>query len=137
MFFLIRCVFWLTVVFTTIFSQDPIRRAPVAQGYSQAQVAQRARIGELTQNWIGAAASFIERQAVARCAKTDCLKPSDAVARHFLAARPLWQGWVQAEAETVVPLPPRRPVFAAPKTRRAGLEKTSRAEYVIEHSRRG
>ncbi len=137
MFFLIRCVFWLTVVFTTIFSQDPIRRPPVAQGYSQVQVAQRARINELTQNWVGAAASFIERQAVARCAKTDCLTPSDGAARHFLAVRPLRQGWVQAEAEALVPLPPHRPAFAAQKTRRTGLEKTSRAEYVIEHSRRG
>ncbi len=135
MFFLIRCVFWLTVVFSTIFSQDS--REPVAQEYSQAQAAQRARIGELAQTWIGAAVSLIERQAAARCAKTDCLRPSDAVAGHFLAGGPVQQGWVQAQAEAAVPLPPRRPAFAAQKTRRSGLEESSRAEYVIEHSRRG
>jgi hypothetical protein len=136
MFFLIRCVFWLTVVFSTIFSQEPIRQAPIAQQYSQAQAAQGARIGELAQDWIGAAVSLIERKAVVRCAKTDCLKPSEAAAEHFLAVGPVQRGWAQAQAEAAVPLPPRRPAFAAQKMRRAGLEKSSRAEYVIEHSRR-
>lgn len=136
MFFLIRCVFWLTVVFSTIFSQDPIRQAPVAQEYSQAQAVQRARVGELAQTWFGAAVSLIGRQAVARCAKTDCLKPSDAAAGHVLAVGPTQQVSAQAQAEAAMPVPPRRPVFAAQKMRRSGLEKSSRAEYVTEHARR-
>jgi hypothetical protein len=135
MFFLIRCVFWLSVVFSTIFSQEQVRRPPVAPASSPAQTAQRARIDALTRNWVDAAASLIERQALARCARTDCVKSADAAAAHFLAARPLRQGWIQAEA--TVPLPPHRPAFAAQKMRRMGLEKMSRAEYVIEHSRRG
>jgi hypothetical protein len=128
MFFLIRCVFWLSVVFSTIFSPDS--REPVAPGHGQAQAVAEPRVAALTQSWIGTAVSFIERQAIARCAKTDCLKPSDA------AVAPAQQASFQAQAKAAVPLPPRRPVFAAQKTGRSALEKSSRAEYVIEHSRR-
>ncbi len=134
MFFLIRCVFWLTVVFSTIFSQDPIRQA--APDYSQAQAVETARLGELARTWFDVAVSILKRQAAARCAETDCRKPPEAAVGHFLAGRPVQQVLVQAEGEAAVPLPPRRPAFVGQKTRRSGLEKSSRAEYVIEHSRR-
>jgi hypothetical protein len=136
MFFLIRCVFWLSVVFSTIFSPD--YREPVAPGQAQAQALPSAepRIGVLAQSWIGAAVSLIEREAVAHCVKTDCLKPADTAAGHFLAVAPAQRVSVPAQAYASVPLPPRRPAFASQNVRRSGLEKSSRAEYVIEHSRR-
>jgi len=126
MFFLIRCVFWLTVVFMTIFSQDPIRRAPVAQEYSRAQAVQRARIGDLAQTWISAAVSLIERKAVDRRGKADCLAKTANLSDtgHFLAGAPAPE--VSARAQAVpqpaaqVPLPPRRPLFLSAKSIRAG-----------------
>src|ERR1700733_7903756 len=134
MFFLIRCVFWLTVVYSTIFYPDS--RAPAAPYQAQAQaVPQPApQVGGLRQSWIGAAVSFFEREAKAQCAKTDCRRPSGSAAGELAAVRPTPQTSMEAQAN--VPLPPRRPVFDARKGWRSGLEKSSRAEYVIEHSSR-
>jgi len=145
MFFLIRCVFWLTVVYSTIFSQDPVRQEPVAQEHSQTQAAPRDKIGELAQTWISAALSLVERKAIDRCATTpaDCLARTAILSpgRRLLAGTPTQQGPVQAQAvpqpAAQVPLPPPRPKFAAEKSMRSGLEKSSRAEYVMKHSGRG
>lgn len=133
MFFLIRCVFWLTVVYSTIFSPDS--RAPAAPYQAQAQAVPKLepQIGGVGQSWIGAAVSFFEREAIAQCAKTDCLRPSGSAAEQLAAVRPAQQTSIETQAN--VPLPPRRPMFDAQKGR-SGLEKSSRAEYVIEHSSR-
>jgi hypothetical protein len=136
MFFLIRCVFWLWVVFSTIFSPD--RREPPAppqaQAQAQAQTIERAKRGlaDIAQTWIDAAASLLARQAVDRCVATSCLQSPDA--GHFLGVKPMLQAkaWGQAN----VPLPPRRPIFKVQKAGLAGLEKSSRAEYVTDHSGR-
>ncbi|MFZ3178555.1 MAG: hypothetical protein WBF10_02880 [Methylovirgula sp.] len=127
MFFLIRCVFWLSVVFSTIFSAQS-----AAPQRGQAQTAERAAppIGDLTRSWFGTALSFVEREALEHCVKTDCLRPSNRTDGRVASSAP------QRMAQANVPLPPRRPAFAAPKSHRSTLENSSRAEYVMEHSRR-
>lgn len=127
MFFLIRCVFWLSVVFSTIFSAQS---NPPQRG--QAPTAERSvpPIGELTRTWFGTAVSFVEREALAHCLKTDCLRPSDR------AEGPVFNLAAQRVAQANVPLPPRRPAFAAPKSQRSALENSPRSEYVMERSGR-
>lgn len=127
MFFLIRCVFWLSVVFSTIFSAQP---NPPQRG--QAPTAERRvpPIGDLTRSWFGTAVSFVEREALEDCLKTGCLQPAHRADRQILASTP------QRVAQAEVPLPPHRPAFAAPKLPRPALENSSRPEYVMERSGR-
>jgi hypothetical protein len=137
MFFLIRCVFWLSVVYSTIFS--PGFHEPATLPHDQAQAVAEPPLADLAHSWISTAVSVIERGALAYCVRTDCLRPSDKVTGHFPAVRPAQQASFKAQAEADVPLPPRRPVFSLQKTTRwgpSGLEKSSRAEYVGEYSRR-
>jgi hypothetical protein len=125
MFFLIRCVFWLSLVFSTIFSaQSAAPQRPHAQTAEPGV----PPIGDLTRTWFGTALSFVEREALEHCLKTDCLQS----ANHAGDAGSVPQRIAQAN----VPLPPRRPAFAASKLRRATLENSVRAEYVMEHSGR-
>lgn len=130
MFFLIRCAFWLTVVFVTIFSQEPGRNTFAAPGYSQAQTAQRARIDALARAWTGAATLLIKREVAAEC--DNCLaKLAELSDRAYLASAAVKHA-AEPRARRFAPLPPRRPVFAALKR----LEKSARSEYVIEYSSR-
>jgi hypothetical protein len=127
MFFLIRCVFWLSVVFSTIFSaqSNPPQR-------DRAPTAERAvpPIGDLTRSWFGTVVSFVERQALEHCLKTDCLQSADRAERQALVSTP------QRVAHAEVPLPPHRPAFGAPKLRRVALENSPRPEYVVGSSGR-
>ncbi len=136
MLFLIRCVFWLSLVFSTIFS--PEFRAAGAQQHGLAQAVDETRPGldALAQSWLGSVASFVRRQAVEQCLEDGCIKPAD--------VRSLLVGWTQQPSQlrapaplpqtADVPLPPRRPHFPG---RGQALEKSMRAEYVDGHMRRG
>jgi hypothetical protein len=123
MFFLIRCVFWLSVVFSTIFSAQ----SSALRQHTGAETFKRPvpQVSELAQNWI-ATLAFVKRQALKHCVETDCL-PGQA-AGHFLVSAS------RTVAQADVPLPPHRPTFAPAKSQRPTLEKSSRAEYVMEHS---
>jgi hypothetical protein len=134
MFFLIRCAFWLSVVFSTIFSPD--FHEPATLSHSRAQAVAEPPLGSLAHSWLNAAVSVVERGALAYCVRTDCLRPSDTAAGHFPVGRPAQQASFQAQAEADVPLPPRRPSFSLERAKLPGLEKSSRAEYVTEHDRR-
>ncbi|MGH6677151.1 MAG: hypothetical protein ACRECE_13120, partial [Xanthobacteraceae bacterium] len=59
-----------------------------------------------------------------------CLQPSNPADRRVAGLVP------QRIAQANVPLPPRRPVFAASKLCRPALENSARAEYVMKHSGR-
>ncbi|HLH10840.1 MAG TPA: hypothetical protein VKV77_03050 [Methylovirgula sp.] len=117
MFFLIRCIFWLSVVFSTIFSQHKIDE-PQDAGFSKEQTAERAKIGALARNWIGAALGIAERKAVESCG-ADCLvrlanltQPSSGAAQPP-SVEPRVQARWMPHMRAHVPLPPRRPIFLA------------------------
>lgn len=144
MFFLIRCVFWLTVVFTTIFSQDPSK--PPSQAQPAAQPAPpAAQVGALAQAWFSSAVSIAADQAVRRCEKApaDCVvmakRLPDMVASQRLArsAAQTEQASPSAPIFADVPLPPRRPHAPASEKTATGLEKSPRAEYLKGHPGRG
>lgn len=136
MFFLIRCVFWLTVVFTTIFSnQNPA--APHRQGEAaqQAQLVQTHddsadKISQGVQNWVTAELEEIWNKATGSCsqAPADCAalaKRLSDFARLHAPVEPSYEkeamalpvrdrtpqrAVTQASPATVqVPLPPLRP----------------------------
>jgi hypothetical protein len=81
MFFLIRCVFWLTVVFTTIFNADqsPVTPAHPVEGQRQVAVAARQdrpvesataeAMGHMTQAWVSAALQHFWGKASGGCAE--------------------------------------------------------------------
>lgn len=126
MFFLIRCVFWLSVVFSTIFSQHPVRHVPAAQAREETQASPRDKFSELAQTWVGAALSAVKHSATDRCAGTECLGRS--LLSAVYAPRERAQAVPQLSAN--VPLPPRRPQFAPERSVRVVLEKSAHAEYV-------
>jgi hypothetical protein len=85
MFFLIRCAFWLTIVFNAIFTTDQSPTAPSRQPVpqQQAQLIQQQRPATRTtgetgsswsQSWLGALYQHLHSEAVASCTKTpaDC-----------------------------------------------------------------
>ncbi len=127
MFFLIRCVFWLSVVFSTIFSAQS---NPPQRGHAPTAERDIPPIGELTQTWFATAVSFAEREALAHCLKTDRLQFSNR------PAAPVFGSAAERVAQANVPLPPRRPAFGAPKLQRAALENSPRSEYVMERAGR-
>lgn len=131
MFFLIRCVFWLWVVFSTIFSQttpdSPASRAPEA---SRRAIAAQP-LGQTAQAWLGTAAN----QVASRCAAA----PATCLA---IASRLSQLATSQERATTdlprlatphdaAVPLPPRRPSLRALKDG-SRLDKTARREYFMD-----
>jgi hypothetical protein len=109
MFFLIRCVFWLSVVFSTIFAAQ-LSAPDHRQAHRLAGPATQLDVP--AQNWIEAALSFVKRQALEHCAVTDCLSQK-AAERHF--AFPPQNVAPENMAQADVPLPPRRPVPTAAK----------------------
>ena len=138
MFFLIRCVFWLTVVYSTIFNSD---RGPTAPSY-RAEVTRQmvavkippaaedsaAHLSQVAQNWVTATIERLWSKAGGGCAGTPaaCValaaRLSDFARRHSLDDRPARD---EAQAEPIsfqnaqahspsapvaeVPLPPLRP----------------------------
>jgi|SRR5579862_5758706 len=140
MFFLIRCVFWLTIVYTTIFSPDSPKPESRPQQAAQ-KLPSAAQAGELAQAWFSSAVAVVEDEAARHCAKTpaECIaiakRLSDIAAdRHILRATP---ALARFSAPLVnVPLPPRRPrTLTSEKTAR-GLEKSSQEEYLMGYSGR-
>lgn len=109
MFFLIRCVFWLSVVFSTIFSAQP-----PSPDHRQAQrlAPPAMQLDVPTQNWIEAALSFVKRQALEHCVDTDCLLQKAAERRFAFAPQNVAP---ENMAQADVPLPPRRPPLTAAK----------------------
>jgi hypothetical protein len=91
MFFPIRCVFWLTIVFTTIYSQDQARRIAPMMEFSQS-----------LHSFISRTFGRIESRLAEHCEHhaVDCL---NAAAKLSEAVHDS-----QSETGTVVPLPPRR-----------------------------
>jgi hypothetical protein len=100
MFFPIRCVFWLTVVFTMIFTQGPTERreAPVMQ-FSQA-----------VQGVIAKLVGHVETQMAEHCTRqpTECLSVAAKVSAAITETHT-----VEPAAVTQAPLPPPRPNLGA------------------------
>jgi len=139
MFFLIRCVFWLWVVFSTIFAQPTA--APHRPDAARPAVASEA-VGEIAQAWLGAAATRVADHCAA--APSACLAIANRLSK--LAIRqelsdPAQPGPEAAPAHlkpmprfAAVPLPPRRPERFA-RTARPALEKTAPHEYLMDERR--
>ncbi|MHB8885437.1 MAG: hypothetical protein ACYC5H_10200 [Methylovirgula sp.] len=136
MFFLIRCVFWLTVVFSTIFNSNqgstvsPHRAEAVRQSVAlttQAESdASANRLSRAAQDWVTAALESFWSRATGGCAgtPTECVtlaaRLSDFARHHSFDAQdtpPAVQGSFQTAQADVspaasigeVPLPPPRP----------------------------
>jgi hypothetical protein len=120
MFFLIRCVFWLTVVFTTIFSPDPVPQKQPGQEQAVQRPPAASWIGQVMETWLGSALSFMDGKA-GHCheAPGDCLAMAaelSNVAANQRFARALEQSPALPQAAphlAQVPLPPRRPNILA------------------------
>jgi hypothetical protein len=141
MFFLIRCVFWLWVVFSTIFAQPSSEHA-VTHRSTAVTSASASSLAPASgaQAWLERAATNV----AGRCASAPatCLAVAAQLSR--LAAGNLPQAEAQgADAPRVtpvlprranVPLPPRRPQSLA-RMARPTLEKTARHEYLMDQQR--
>lgn len=144
MFFLIRCVFWLWVVFSTIFAQDSTHGTSARQPTPPQVSASAQSLAPVAVSWLrGAAAQVADRCAAA---PATCLAVASQLSR--LAAQrerapvptasptAAFVAPVQVAQRADVPLPPRRPSFTAlgeglqPK-----LEKTIRRAYLMNQSR--
>lgn len=152
MFFLIRCVFWLTVVFMHIFPQTPVRQEPAGREQAMQGPVASLRLGASTQTWLSSLTTFAERKAAPQCsnAPADCIALAAALSNVATGQRvnspASLSPSIQAPAQAVtrvaaqVPLPPRRPSLSASFGKlahaRSGLEKSPRAEYVSDHSGR-
>jgi hypothetical protein len=92
MFFPIRCVFWLTIVFTTIYSQDQPRRIAPMMEFSQS-----------LHSFIGRTFGRIESRLAEHCAHhaVECLNTAAKLSEAIHDSQP-------SETGTVAPLPPRR-----------------------------
>lgn len=148
MFFPIRCVFWLTIVFTAIFSQDQAER----------QTPPVTRISQALQGIVAKALGQVETRVAEHCtsrpaecfgvaaklsaiAKPDIVKPEIAkpeIAKAEVAKEPQA---VATAAPTPIPLPPPRPTSQASGTHVAAeklprTEKLSRAEDARLHASR-
>lgn len=160
MFFLIRCVFWLTVVFSTIFNTDPSPVAPARQpaGAHQAELvrreqpsaADRAMSLEL-QSWVTNALQHIWSKAASGCAGTpaECAgiatRLADFARQHPFDPQVKSSNWAEAARSPVdtpkasdapmpkadVPLPPMRPRNLRPL--RSGMMKSAHASGAREH----
>jgi hypothetical protein len=142
MFFLIRCVFWLWVVFSTIFAQPTANGTAPHRPDAVRPTAASEPVGEIAQAWLGAAATRVADHCAA--APSACLaiasQLSKLAIRHELAA-PGEPGLEAAPPHfkpmphfAAVPLPPRRPQTFA-RTARPALEKTAPHEYLMDERR--
>lgn len=139
MFFLIRCVFWLTVVFSTIFNPDqgPMVRSHRIEAMRQEEAREASpvagdsaeRLGQLAQNWVTATLERFWSKAKGGCAGTpaECValaaRLSDFAQHHSFDDRSVRDARQPApisfpsaltslppsEARAQVPLPPLRP----------------------------
>jgi len=135
MFFLLRCVFWLTVVFTTIFQQDSLRQKPMrsdiaahAQPIERAAAAPSAvelqppapNANEAAQAWLKSAIARIGSDLAGRCleAPGECIASLSQAPKPQVPtmAKPSPEGRVAAQkiasltpAGPDIPLPPHRP----------------------------
>ncbi len=113
MFFLIRCVFWLTVVFSTIFNTDQGPMAPVRQVESprQAHATRQDRpaegrsaegMSQMAQAWVSATIQRFWGKATGGCAEapTECVaiaaRLSDFARHHPFNAQARPEKWAQA-----------------------------------------
>lgn len=92
MFFPIRCVFWLTIVFTTIYSQDQPRR-----------IAPMMELSQTLHSFIGRTFGRIESRLAEHCERhaAECLNTAAKLSEVVRDSQP-------SETGTVIPLPPRR-----------------------------
>lgn len=142
MFFLIRCVFWLTIVYMTIFSPDSPKSPQPRSQQAARPLPSAAQTAELAQAWFSSAVAVIEDEAARQCAKTpaECI----ALAKHWsdMGDQRRVDGAPRVTQSPLtfahVPLPPRRPhALTSEKAGPGGLEKSSREEYVMTHTGRG
>jgi hypothetical protein len=137
MFFLIRCVFWLWVVFSTIFAQPSGEHATPQSAPSSAALQPNT---SSAQAWLERAATRV----AARCgsAPATCLAVAAQLSKLAGSSVP-GSAWPSAQVTQIVPdvshvanvpLPPRRPQNFA-RTARPTLEKTARHEYLMDQER--
>jgi hypothetical protein len=145
MFFLIRCVFWLWVVFSTIFAQDSTHGTSARRPMPPPQASAAAQsLAPVAASWLrGAAAQVADRCAAA---PATCLAVASQLSRlaahreHAPAPTALpaaaFVAPVQVAQRADVPLPPRRPNFTAlGDSLQPKLEKTIRRAYLMNQSR--
>ncbi|WP_297299332.1 hypothetical protein [uncultured Methylovirgula sp.] len=142
MFFLIRCVFWLWVVFSTIFAQPSADGTAPHRPDHPRPVAAAEPVGQIAQAWLGAAASRVADHCAASPAA--CLAIATQLSKLALRQELADTTQTGATAEAphlkpvprfaAVPLPPRRPETFG-RTARPALEKTAGHEYLMDESR--
>lgn len=143
MFFLIRCVFWLWVVFSTIFAQSAADGGATQGAPAPKQSAAAQPVVHVAQAWLAAAAARVADKCAA--APETCLS----VAAQFSKLAANREAAVPANAEPAMslrptlsdihfentPLPPRRPDFRPLGKAKPVLEKTGRREYLMDRAR--
>jgi hypothetical protein len=141
MFFLIRCVFWLWVVFSTIFAQPSSEHATshAPQHVPPATAMASQPVGAGAQAWLERAATSVADRCAT--APTTCLAVAAQLSRlaaNIPAAVPARVEVPRMAPEIAhrvnVPLPPRRPQSFAGMARPT-LEKTARHEYLMDQQR--
>jgi len=140
MFFLVRCVFWLWVVFSTIFAQPSGEHATPRAPQSAASATALQPVASSAQAWLERAATRV----AARCESdpATCLAVAAQLSKLAGSSVPA-SSWSSAQVTQIapdvpriadVPLPPRRPQSFA-RTARPTLEKTARHEYLMDQER--
>ncbi len=140
MFFLIRCVFWLWVVFSTIFAQPSSEHATYASPHARPAAAASQPIGSGAQAWLERAATSVADRCAT--APATCLAMAAQLSRlaasNIPVAKPSSAEVTLAAPDIPhrvdVPLPPRRPRSFA-RMARPTLEKTARHEYLMDQLR--
>lgn len=132
MFFLIRCVFWLTIVFTTILNSGPASQTQVGprsahhvevalRDRSRTRAVSPRRVERRWQAWAFAAIKHAWRRATTGCsgAPADCTNVAERLSQ-FARRHPFHDRQVRTYAEAeLVPLPPLRPQHRRPRRRLA------------------
>jgi hypothetical protein len=140
MFFLVRCVFWLWVVFSTIFAQPSAEHAAPRAPQSAPSATALQPIASSAQAWLERAATRVAD----RCenAPATCLAVAAQLSK-LAGGNVSAPSWSNAQVTQIapgiprvvnVPLPPRRPQSFA-RTVRPTLEKTARHEYLMDQER--
>ncbi len=104
MFFPIRCIFWLTIVFTAIFSQDQARRTASVMEMSEAAQSVVAKI-------LGHAEARITEHCTRQPA--ECLRMAERLSDFARAPAASEPEVSPATPNSATPLPPPRPASAA------------------------
>jgi hypothetical protein len=140
MFFLVRCVFWLWVVFSTIFAQPSSEHATPRAPQSTPPAAALQPIDSSAQAWLERAATRVADRC--ESAPATCLAVAAQLSKLAGSTLPA-SAWSSAQVTQIapsvphladVPLPPRRPQSFA-RTARPTLEKTARHEYLMDQER--